>query len=286
MENKNTETDQELLPKPLTDLPKADMDLPLPEKEIPANITDNPKKHSRIPKIALLLISFVLLLALMEGGFYLYKNSNNNSVPVPPADPDIYKGPSPTPDPTADWETFEMPSYSIKAPPEFRRDMNAGNLNTFLSITNYDVVSAPGREFSPTLDKEKKKIEIYQSYNTKDFDNYISRDSLDSSMEKITINGLPAIKTTSDEGYISILVKDPNKNMVYSINFALDFISFPGTAYEIYSTFKFTDSTAALSPVPTEAMVACTMEAKLCPDGITSVGRSGPKCEFEKCPGN
>lgn len=29
--------------------------------------------------------------------------------------------------------------------------------------------------------------------------------------------------------------------------------------------------------------VACTMEAKLCPDGST-VGRSGPKCEFAECP--
>ena len=29
--------------------------------------------------------------------------------------------------------------------------------------------------------------------------------------------------------------------------------------------------------------VACTMEAKLCPDG-SYVGRSGPKCEFAKCP--
>jgi len=30
--------------------------------------------------------------------------------------------------------------------------------------------------------------------------------------------------------------------------------------------------------------VACTMEAKVCPDG-TSVGRTGPKCEFAACPG-
>lgn len=28
---------------------------------------------------------------------------------------------------------------------------------------------------------------------------------------------------------------------------------------------------------------ACTMEAKMCPDG-TAVGRSGPFCEFEECP--
>jgi len=30
--------------------------------------------------------------------------------------------------------------------------------------------------------------------------------------------------------------------------------------------------------------VACTMEAKICPDG-TAVGRVGPKCEFAPCPG-
>lgn len=30
--------------------------------------------------------------------------------------------------------------------------------------------------------------------------------------------------------------------------------------------------------------VACTMEAKLCPDG-SAVGRTGPSCEFAACPG-
>lgn len=33
----------------------------------------------------------------------------------------------------------------------------------------------------------------------------------------------------------------------------------------------------------TEGPVACTMEAKLCPDG-SYVGRSGPLCEFAACP--
>lgn len=42
---------------------------------------------------------------------------------------------------------------------------------------------------------------------------------------------------------------------------------------EIVSTFK----------IDTENTVACTMEAKICPDG-SSVGRSGPKCEFAACP--
>lgn len=33
-----------------------------------------------------------------------------------------------------------------------------------------------------------------------------------------------------------------------------------------------------------EQPVACTMEAKLCPDG-SAVGRVGPNCEFAPCPG-
>lgn len=35
---------------------------------------------------------------------------------------------------------------------------------------------------------------------------------------------------------------------------------------------------------PDEEPVACTMEAKMCPDG-SAVGRSGPNCEFAACPG-
>ncbi|MDP1710458.1 MAG: hypothetical protein Q8L46_00740 [candidate division WWE3 bacterium] len=35
-----------------------------------------------------------------------------------------------------------------------------------------------------------------------------------------------------------------------------------------------------LKPEP----VACTLEAKLCPDG-SAVGRTGPNCEFATCPG-
>jgi hypothetical protein len=33
-----------------------------------------------------------------------------------------------------------------------------------------------------------------------------------------------------------------------------------------------------------EGPVACTMDAKVCPDG-SAVGRQGPNCEFAPCPG-
>ncbi len=38
---------------------------------------------------------------------------------------------------------------------------------------------------------------------------------------------------------------------------------------------------AASTPPPK----ACTRDAKVCPDGVTSVGRTGPNCEFAPCPG-
>ena len=41
----------------------------------------------------------------------------------------------------------------------------------------------------------------------------------------------------------------------------------------------FAGVTGTVTPSP----IACTMEAKLCPDG-SAVGRSGPKCEFAQCP--
>ncbi|HBK33459.1 TPA: hypothetical protein DEP34_01865 [Candidatus Uhrbacteria bacterium] len=39
-----------------------------------------------------------------------------------------------------------------------------------------------------------------------------------------------------------------------------------------------------LNPSSGSGQVACTQEAKLCPDG-SYVGRTGPKCEFAQCPG-
>lgn len=37
-------------------------------------------------------------------------------------------------------------------------------------------------------------------------------------------------------------------------------------------------------PVQPTQPIACTLEAKLCSDGKTYVGRTGPKCEFSACP--
>mgnify|MGYP003403307495 FL=1 len=57
-----------------------------------------------------------------------------------------------------------------------------------------------------------------------------------------------------------------------------------GVAALGFYRFNFTDGGDILPGINAPAEVACTMEAKLCPDG-SAVGRSGPRCEFAPCPG-
>lgn len=44
------------------------------------------------------------------------------------------------------------------------------------------------------------------------------------------------------------------------------------------------EPTATTTPDSDDNGAICTMEAKICPDG-SSVGRTGPSCEFATCPG-
>lgn len=98
---------EELLPKPQTDLP-------LPEKEIPAH-TGASKTNIFKSKFFLGFVAFSILIAFLIGGFYLGRNSvfkelNPSNPAIPPKDPDMYKG-TPTPDPTADWKTYTNTTY-------------------------------------------------------------------------------------------------------------------------------------------------------------------------------
>lgn len=49
----------------------------------------------------------------------------------------------------------------------------------------------------------------------------------------------------------------------------------------VSGAFYYQSKKDSLAPIPSPK--ACTMEAKLCPDGL-SVGRVGPNCEFALCP--
>lgn len=52
----------------------------------------------------------------------------------------------------------------------------------------------------------------------------------------------------------------------------------------LLNTLRMMASNLTITAVDEEAPVACTEEAKICPDG-SAVGRTGPNCEFAPCPG-
>lgn len=56
------------------------------------------------------------------------------------------------------------------------------------------------------------------------------------------------------------------------------FLALAGIAFALYSVAR------ELRLNTDEGGVACTLEAKICPDG-SAVGRVGPSCEFAACPG-
>lgn len=60
--------------------------------------------------------------------------------------------------------------------------------------------------------------------------------------------------------------------------------STPGASLIDESTKEVDNNEVSSTNTIGDGMVACTMDAKMCSDG-SYVGRTGPKCEFQKCPG-
>ena len=103
------------------------------------------------------------------------------------------------------------------------------------------------------------------------------------SQEATKIEGISAItyhvssKIGFEEATI-VLITSKKLEIIY---YNKPFQQYQDVFTQILSTFKFTEATGSASPTP--ASKACTLEAKVCPDG-SSVGRSGPNCEFAPCP--
>jgi hypothetical protein len=76
----------------------------------------------------------------------------------------------------------------------------------------------------------------------------------------------------TDDGLYTLLAN-------VSVRLGID-LTQKGTLTEIMQALvRKSEATVPLYPDP----VACTMDAKICPDG-SAVGRQGPSCEFAPCP--
>lgn len=312
------------LPKPLSDLPAPEKDLPLPRPQVPEHNdggqaekeltsgknpdlasqgvdlqgrtlkSEKPAGRSSVLKYFLLGILFVILIVLIGGSaFFLGKNSalkNQQTVQTQ------VSALSPAPDTTADWQTYEGNGFTFKYPSYWKsinqtkrfknsikglmeRESFSNGKDTIMTLYVYSLpFEEKANDFNDSVDKSP--IGDLGQFETSITTVTRTEDKLD---------GVTIIKGD----FISKSDTWPEIANYYMILIPLENSSIELTAPDsknkdivnkVLSTFKFTDS-AALSPAPTGAMAACTMETKLCSDGVTSVGRSGPNCEFEKCPG-
>jgi len=160
--------------------------------------------------------------------------------------PTASPSPTATPDVTANWKTYTNTkySYSIKYPADYS-----------VTETSFDYV-----RFSPGA--TGSGIPQSQTYLS------IQLDKSSQQSPGIIYKTTPDGKTLR----ISRILMDLDENQKPQVDTIFD---------QILSTFKFTTATSSASPNPSQK--GCTLEAKICPDGST-VGRSGPNCEFAPCP--
>lgn len=214
---------------------------------------------------AIMILSILLLIFCLIAGFFAYKTQNLvkeitklKSIPTP-----IVTA-TPTPDPTADWKTYEYTeqNFLVKYPPtwiakEIYIEGPVGGIKLYDSSTTGDKLGD-----SMVIHRSKSGIYSTNEKNVKFNDiSFYAKE-----VQKDNFVSLDYQTESNDEGYILVTAdyKESSKKDAFN---------------QILSTFKFIEPVASSSPLP----VACTMEAKLCDDG-SYVGRSGPKCEFALCP--
>jgi hypothetical protein len=266
-------------------------------------VKQNPKSSNHQNNITVISMAIFVLMCLSIVGYLYYQNQQLKSML---AKYQTQPTPSPTPaateDPIANWKTYtnEKYGYEIKYP------MGWVEIASETDPSNFSL--DPGGTTSNTgsmhIDVGAKTSGI-----TEPIENWIKKTNrkIDTSYN-LTIGGEKVVKTIEGGGvYYYIFI---HNKVIYQISVSTtDFPSeLSKTIDQIVSTFKFlgqtpvatckprpscldatprclipetSDMCPPASPAPPQK--ACTQEAKICPDG-SSVGRTGPNCEFAPCP--
>ncbi len=261
------------------------------------------------------LLSCLLLISCLLAGFFAWKTQKLVSelrVATNVLKPTPIATSTPTPDPTANWKTYTSTKYgfSFKYPNDF--------INKEISNNSF-ILSVGSKDYSLSL-KTDLNLNIYTS-EVKDIKRLFDTKKQNVNINGVGPYTAYLRSTQSAGGEFSFLRTILIPTSSYIIDLSLspkDEDNFEKTetlADQILSTFKFTEPDTTCTPLPecayntdpkkptckigekpfeggvwcprpTETPIqttACTMEAKICPDG-SAVGRSGPKCEFTACP--
>jgi len=242
---------------------------PTPSINVPP-VNNTPQSVAPIKLSSAKLVAFMFILIILLLGttvFFFYQNSQlKKQVALLPT-------PSPialeTPDPTADWKTYLSQDFgfSFKYPGDIfsHEDVSQKNM---LSWTNKAVDDLGDVDDNTVL----MNLYIYTNFDANELNKYTA--------DTWTISYLPLKGAATERSFTASYLRG---KVVYQLvmNAWTDetLTKYEETFNQILSTFKFIEATNSASPT----QKACTLEAKICPDG-TSVGRTGPNCEFAACP--
>ncbi len=237
------------------------------------------------------LLSILLLVSCLLAGFFAWRTqqlvkelrvASNTLKPTPIA--------TQTPEITTTWGTYENKelNFSFKLAPIFKypKDFSVSESNSFsnredisspLELTNDDIL-LESTVYTNIDQASLKKVNL--ALESKVGDVVKQPFQPIGSIKKIELlkNGGSLFEESpvnnNESNYlIAIWVNEENVHV-------LKLFGFVDKLEEIEETFKQMADTYNFSNLN---QTACTMEAKICPDG-TAIGRSGPNCEFPSCP--
>ena len=211
--------------------------------------------------------------------------------------------PSPTPDATANWKTYNSDGFSIRLPEGWLQESN-GNPKQYI---NYDVSKGIGTEFNPKVDSGKLKIEVYEDTESKNISEAFTKQKNNSAestgdngskwtIENINVYGQNSFKVETGKTTF-IITQNPLTNQVFLISFGLDFANYKSLQDQILSTFTFIYPTESSTPTPIQSVPTCIPRPacldetprcmipesdKMCPPGSNSK-YTCPKSEYVDC---
>ena len=304
------------------DLPLPQTDLPLPEKEILAGHVEDKKRlnspddsfHSgsrtngiRRGKWLIIgvAVAFLFLISL-AGAYLLLQNNANKQVActqeakICPDGSSVGRTgpacefspcPTPTPEPTIDWEVTDSitnQGWKKYSNPESRLTFELPNAWQLEPDAGVNIFGVHSNDKSASLTIRMGKNIGYGTECL--FKEKVTNVNLDG--KKLEAEILKYTPIPSDEFCIG---SEDNTRYLHVQDDSRYFDIFGGydgseeklaEMKQIISTFKFTDSVGVTTPEPTRSLGiydVCTQDAKQCPDG-SYVSRQGPNCEFAACP--
>jgi hypothetical protein len=226
----------------------------------------------------------VVIVGVMDYGIIKVLNSDNsNKVPSPVQNAAIKPSTAPLAkyDPTTNWNSYNNPGgkFSFKYPDGYTVTENVSKNSVQLASNKLSNNS----EFVLTISFKPVmgNTELQTLVTKNPFCPTISSEKPTPS----TINGERAAQLYADLRCAKTptsVIYTVNQDMLYimTIQSKTQFMDIKSYTDQILSTLSFSQETKQMNP---GNKTVCTMEAKLCPDG-SSVGRTGPNCEFAACP--